>query len=53
MQRCSRCHTLFAPADRPASRWRHEVHEMAGNAHLSGGDRDLVLLYLTTMAGRP
>ncbi len=51
--RCTSCHRARSPARYPPDRWGAHLDKMAERARLSPDDRDLILRYLVTLAGRP
>lgn len=53
LSRCGGCHRLYAPSDRAPEAWPSAVDEMAERARLDADQRELVTLFLVTMAARP
>lgn len=49
-ERCSACHTLFAPVRFPAQRWPSLVSRMSERARLLSADGQAVTRYLMVMA---
>lgn len=50
VNRCSGCHTLPVPDAHPPDEWQELIGEMAEDAKLDAGQRDLVEQYLVTMS---
>lgn len=50
--KCSSCHAPFAPTERTADEWHRALDDMADEAHLAASDRELIGLYLRSLARR-
>jgi hypothetical protein len=52
VQRCGNCHEAYQPNAYASDAWPKQVDEMAERAKLAASDRELVVLFLVTMASR-
>ena len=50
--KCSGCHRLRLPEKYPAEKWTAYLDKMNDRAKLTPADREQILRYLVTMAGR-
>lgn len=51
--RCGGCHALHVPSTQSPEAWPQHVAEMAAEAKLEPGERELIQKYLVTLAQRP
>jgi hypothetical protein len=49
---CGNCHRAYSPEILTPEKWPAQIDEMAGRAKLGTGARELIVLYVVTLAGR-
>ncbi len=46
VEKCGSCHALHPPDQYPEAAWRQNLEKMQPRAHITGGERELILKYL-------